>query len=141
MWISHEKFLIKHFGNMYRDFCFVLDFIQMIINIVTMCYKPNINLELHKRFLKKILQSKMENDDARTFIETFYNQNFIQIKNHMKWIHFYHQWMKHCEVNTWSWWNLIQVDFNNHAWIWWLHNFHLSHLGRKHTRVPQFFVD
>jgi hypothetical protein len=50
MWISHAKLLIKHSGSMYRDLCFVPDFIQIIINIVTLGCKPNIHLELSKAF-------------------------------------------------------------------------------------------
>jgi hypothetical protein len=34
MQISHAKLLIKHSGNMYRYLCFVLDFIQIIVDIV-----------------------------------------------------------------------------------------------------------
>jgi hypothetical protein len=58
--------LIKHFGGMYRDLCFVLDLIQIIIDIVTLGYKPNIDLKLHKTFLLKFLQSRMGNDGVRT---------------------------------------------------------------------------
>jgi hypothetical protein len=50
MRILHAKLLIKHFGNMYRDLCFAIDLIQIIIDIVTLNYKPNIDLELRKKF-------------------------------------------------------------------------------------------
>jgi hypothetical protein len=48
----------------------VPNLIQIIINIVMLVCKPNIDLELCKTFLQEVLQSKMENDGARTFIET-----------------------------------------------------------------------
>ncbi len=69
MWILHAKLLIKHFGSMYRNLCFVPNLIQIIINIVTLGYRPNIDLELHKTFFQKFLQSRMKNVGARTFIE------------------------------------------------------------------------
>ncbi len=74
---------------MYRDFCFVPDLIQIIINIVMMGCKQNLNLELRKTFFQEFLQSKMENDSAKRFIETCGDQNYVQIKNHMKWIQLY----------------------------------------------------
>jgi hypothetical protein len=55
---------------MYKDFCFVLDLIQIIKDIVMLGYKPNIDLELHKFFFQKFLQSRMENDGVRTFIKS-----------------------------------------------------------------------
>ncbi len=76
---------------MYKDFCFVLDLIQIIINIVMMGCKPNLNLELCKTFFQEFLQFKMENDNAKTFIETCGDQNYVQIKNHMKWIQLYYK--------------------------------------------------
>jgi hypothetical protein len=51
MRILHAKPLIKHIESIYKDFCFVLNLIQIIINIVTPGYKPNINMELRKTFL------------------------------------------------------------------------------------------
>ncbi len=36
---------------MYKDLCFVLDLIQIIIDIMTLGYKTNIDVELHKTFL------------------------------------------------------------------------------------------
>ncbi len=84
MQISHEKLLIKHFGNMYRDFCFVLHLIKIIINIVTLACRPNIYLELNKAFFYELLQSRTENDSVRTSIEACCDQNFVQIKDHIK---------------------------------------------------------
>jgi hypothetical protein len=40
----------------------------------------------------------MKNHGVRTFIKTCGDQNFVQIENHMKWIHFRYRQMKHCEV-------------------------------------------
>jgi hypothetical protein len=54
---------------MYRDFCFVPYLIQIIINIVMLSWKLNIHLELNKAFFQKILQSKIKNDDVKTFFE------------------------------------------------------------------------
>ncbi len=51
MWILHVKLLIKHSRSMYKDLCFALDLIQIIIDIMTLGYKTNIDVELHKTFL------------------------------------------------------------------------------------------
>ncbi len=77
MWISHAKLLIKDFGNMYRDLCFAIYLIQIIIDVVTLGCKPNINLELCNRFLQEFFQFRMENDGAKTFIDTCGDQNSI----------------------------------------------------------------
>ncbi len=69
MQISHAKLLIKLFKCMYRDFCFVPYLIQIIINIVMLSWKLNIHLELNEAFFQKILQSKIKNDDVKTFFE------------------------------------------------------------------------
>jgi hypothetical protein len=69
MRISHAKLLIKHFGNMYKDFCFALYLIQIIIDIVMLGYRPNTYLEFHKTFLQEFFQSKKKNDDVRTLIK------------------------------------------------------------------------
>jgi len=52
MKISHAKLLIKHSGNRYKDLCFVPNLIQIIINVVTLGWKPNIHLELSKAFFQ-----------------------------------------------------------------------------------------
>ncbi len=90
MWISHANVLFKHFGSMYRYLCFVPYLIQIIIDIVTLGCQPYIKLKLCKTFLQEFLQSRMENDGAKTFIEACGDQNSIQIENHMKWTHFYY---------------------------------------------------
>jgi hypothetical protein len=36
MQILHAKLLIKHFGSMYKDLCFMPNLIQIIIGIVTL---------------------------------------------------------------------------------------------------------
>jgi hypothetical protein len=51
MQILHAKLLIKHFRSMYRDLCFALDLIQVIIDIMMLGCRPNIGLELCKTFL------------------------------------------------------------------------------------------
>jgi DNA polymerase sigma len=84
MRISHAKKLIKHFGSMYRDLYFTIDLIQIIINIVTLGCKPDINLELHKTFFQEFFQSMTANDSARTLIEACGDHNSIWIENHMK---------------------------------------------------------
>jgi len=84
MWISHAKLLIKHFGSMYGDLCFVPNVIQVIIYIVMLGYIPNIDLELQKTFLQEFFQFRIKIDDARTLIEAYGYHNSIQIKNHMK---------------------------------------------------------
>ncbi len=98
---------------------------------MTLGCKLNINLELRKTFFQEFLQSKIENDSVRTLIEACGNRNFVQIEDHMKWTHFHCRQMRHSEFNTQSWRNFIQVDCNNHAWIWWLHIFCLKHLRIK----------
>ncbi len=66
----------------------------MIIDIMTLGCGRNIDMELQKTFLQEFFQSKMENDGVRcsfstlALIETCGDQNFIQIKNRIKWIHF-----------------------------------------------------
>jgi hypothetical protein len=55
MWILHAKLLIKHSRSMYIDFCFVLYLIQIIIDIVMLGCKPNINLEFCKTFFQEFL--------------------------------------------------------------------------------------
>jgi hypothetical protein len=42
MRILHVKFVIKHFKTIDKDLCFMSNFIQIIIDIVTLGYKPNI---------------------------------------------------------------------------------------------------
>jgi hypothetical protein len=69
---------------MYKDLCFVLDLIHITIDIAKMGCRPNIHLELNKAFLRKFVQSKMENDNARTSIEVCYDYNFVHIKDHIK---------------------------------------------------------
>jgi hypothetical protein len=51
MQILRAKLSIKHFGSMYRNFCFMPNLIQIIINIVILGCRLNINLELCKTFL------------------------------------------------------------------------------------------
>jgi hypothetical protein len=51
MQILHVKILIKHFGSMYRSLCFVPNLIQIIIDIVMLGCRPNIDMELCKTFL------------------------------------------------------------------------------------------
>ncbi len=46
MWILHAKCLIKHFGGFNQDLGFMPNLIQIIIDIVTLCWKPNIHMEL-----------------------------------------------------------------------------------------------
>jgi len=43
----HAKLLIKYSGRIDEDLCFMLDLIQIIINVVTLGYGPNIHVELH----------------------------------------------------------------------------------------------
>jgi hypothetical protein len=50
MWISHAKLLIEHSGNMYIYLCFVPNLIQIIIDIVMLGCRLNIDLELCKTF-------------------------------------------------------------------------------------------
>jgi len=124
---------------MYKDFCFVLDLIQIIINIVTLGCIPNIHLELNKAFFQEFLQSRTKNNDERTFIETCYDQNSISIKDHTKLTHLHHWQMQHFSINNQSWKNLVQANCNNHTWIWWLHTFHLKHL-RIETRSRENLI-
>jgi hypothetical protein len=62
--------------------------------------RPDLHLELNKAFLQEFLQSKMKNDNAKTFIETCCDQNFVQIEYHMKWTHFCCRQMKHYGIKT-----------------------------------------
>ncbi len=117
MWILHAKLLVKHSKSMCKDLCFVYEMIQVITYIVMLGCKPNINLELSKAFLYEFFQSRMQNDDAKTSIKMCCNENFVQIKDHMKWIHFCYKWMRHFEINTQSRKNLIQANYNNRTWI------------------------
>jgi hypothetical protein len=70
---------------MYKDFCFVPNLIQIIINIVMLGCESNIDVELRKTFFQEFFQSRLENDDVKcnfyisTLIETRGNQNFVQI--------------------------------------------------------------
>jgi hypothetical protein len=73
MQISHAKLLIKHFRSMYKDLCFVPYLIHIIINIVKLGCKPNI--QLSKAFLQDFLQSKIKNDSVKTSIEVCYDSN------------------------------------------------------------------
>jgi hypothetical protein len=59
---------------MYRYLCFVLEVIHVIIYIVTLGCRPNINLELSKAFLYEFLQCRMQNDSARTSIKMCYDE-------------------------------------------------------------------
>ncbi len=77
MRISHAKLLIKHFESMYGDLSFVLDVIHVIIYIVTLGCRPNIDLELWKTFFQEFLQSMMENESVRTLIEVCGDQNLV----------------------------------------------------------------
>jgi hypothetical protein len=77
MWILHAKLLVKHSGNMYRDLCFVLEVVHVIIYIVTLGYRLNIDLELRKAILYEFLQPRMQNDGARTSIKMCYDENFV----------------------------------------------------------------
>jgi hypothetical protein len=65
MWILHAKCLIKHSGSTYKDLCFAPDLIQIIIDIVKLGYKPNIDVELHKTFFQKFFQSMLKTNDVR----------------------------------------------------------------------------
>jgi hypothetical protein len=49
-----QKLLIKHSRNMYRDFCVVLYLTQIIISIVTLGCKINIDLEFCKTFFQEL---------------------------------------------------------------------------------------
>jgi hypothetical protein len=60
MRISHAILLIEHFGSMYKDFFFLLDCIQILINIVMLGYRPNIDLELCKTFLHEFKNPKQK---------------------------------------------------------------------------------
>jgi hypothetical protein len=51
MQILHVTILIKHFGEINENFCFMLDLIQTFIIIVALSYKPNINMELQYTYL------------------------------------------------------------------------------------------
>jgi hypothetical protein len=46
MWILHVKLLVKYFGTINEILSFMLDLIQIIIDIVTLGCKPNIHMEL-----------------------------------------------------------------------------------------------
>ncbi len=48
----NAKLLIKHSGNMFIFYFFVLDLIQIIINIVTLGYRPNIHWNWARHFSK-----------------------------------------------------------------------------------------
>jgi hypothetical protein len=52
MQISHARLLIQHSGSMYREKKFAPNLIQIIIDIVTLGCRPNIDLELHKTFTR-----------------------------------------------------------------------------------------
>jgi hypothetical protein len=43
----HAKLLIKYFGGIDEDLCFMLELIQIIIDGVMLGYGPNIHVELH----------------------------------------------------------------------------------------------
>jgi hypothetical protein len=55
MKILHAKRLIKHFGRFDENLNFTPNAIQIIINIVTLGYGPNIHMELLNTFLQKFL--------------------------------------------------------------------------------------
>ncbi len=71
MQILHAKLLIKHSRSMYKDLCFVLYLIHIIINIVKLGCKPNI--QLSKAFFQELFQSKIENDSVKTSIDVCYD--------------------------------------------------------------------
>jgi len=50
---------------------------QIIIDIMILGYKQNINLELHKTFFQEFFQSMMANDSAKMLIEACGDDNFI----------------------------------------------------------------
>jgi hypothetical protein len=75
--------------------------------------RPNVDLELNKTFFQEFLQSKIENDNAKTSIEACCDQNSVQIKDHMKLIHFCCKQKMHFGINTQRQENLIKVHFNN----------------------------
>jgi hypothetical protein len=43
----HAKLLIKYFRQIDEDFCFILDLIQIIIDVMMLDNGPNIHMELH----------------------------------------------------------------------------------------------
>jgi len=43
----HAKLLIKYFGWIDEDFFFMLDLIQIIIDVMMLVNGPNIHMELH----------------------------------------------------------------------------------------------
>jgi hypothetical protein len=55
MQILHAKCLIKHFKRFDEDLSFMLNLIQIIINIMTLGYGPNIHMELLNTFLHEFL--------------------------------------------------------------------------------------
>jgi hypothetical protein len=57
MQILHAELLVKHSSNMYKDF-YVPDVIHVIMYIMRLGYKPNIDLELNKAFFQEFLQYK-----------------------------------------------------------------------------------
>ncbi len=71
MQILRAKLLIKHSRSMYKDFCFVPYLIHIIIDIVKLGCKPNI--QLSKAFFQKFLQSKIKIDSVKTSIEVCYD--------------------------------------------------------------------
>ncbi len=52
MHISHANVFIKHSWKINDDLCFIPNFIQIIIEVVTLGYGPNIHMELHYNLFK-----------------------------------------------------------------------------------------
>jgi hypothetical protein len=53
MQILHVKFLIKHFGTIDKDLCFMPYFIQTIKDIMMLGWEPNVHMELCNTSLQK----------------------------------------------------------------------------------------
>lgn len=52
MHILHANSFIKHSWKMNEDLCFMPNLIQIIIEVVTLSYEPNIHMELHYNLSK-----------------------------------------------------------------------------------------
>jgi hypothetical protein len=82
----------------------------------------------------------MKNDGVRTFIKTCGDQNFVQIKNHTKWIHFRCMQMRHCEVEGISSKPTTTIvsafgDSTSFIWSFWELNPEVSSISSKSTLI------
>jgi hypothetical protein len=63
--ILQATFLTKYSKGIDGNFCFTLDLIQIITNVVTLDYEPNIRNELRYISIQKFLQFRPKNESVK----------------------------------------------------------------------------